>query len=130
MLQYLQLEEERKAKTRTEKQSASSESSQIDVIKMQKKKCRFTNLSLRIQKRSKEGLLKILKGYRDLQRFVLKADRNNLKNFRSNLKPLRGSLKSFENASEGEVKFKAFSGDFNEDQLEAEWAQLRLKRVQ
>ena len=66
VLQYLQLEERVKAKTKAEKQSTSPESSQIDTIEMQRKEHRFTNLSLKIQKRPREGLLKILKGYEDL----------------------------------------------------------------
>ena len=80
------------------------------------------NPSLRMQKGSKEDLLKILKGHGNLQGPAPKAGRDNLKNFRSNLEPPEGPLKSFENASEGKVESKAFSGDFDEDQLETEWA--------
>ena len=120
MLQYLQLEEEGKAEARAEKQPASSESSQIDIIEMWRKKCRSVNPSLKMQEGSRKGLLKILKGHRDLQRPAPKAGRDDLKDFRSNLKPSRGSLKSFEDALEGEVEPKTLSENLNEDQLEAE----------
>ena len=56
--------------------------------------------------------------------------RDNLKNFKNNSEPSEDSLKSFEDASEGEIKFKALSENLNEDQLEAEWAQLRPEEVQ
>ena len=75
-----------------------------------------------MQKGFREGLLKILKGYRDLQRSALKADEDDLKNFESNSEPPEGFLENFEDASEREVKSRAFSEDLNEDQLEAEWA--------
>ena len=65
MLQYLHLRKGGKTKIRTEKQSASPKSSQINAIQIQRKKHRFTNFNLKMQKRSK-GLLKILKNYRDL----------------------------------------------------------------
>ena len=83
-----------------------------------------------MQKGPKEGLLKILKGHRDLQKPTPKMSRDNLKDFRSNSEPPRGPPESFEDASEGEVKSKALSEDFNEDQLEAEWVQLRPKEMQ
>ena len=120
MLQYLHLREEEKAEVRAEKQSTSPESSQIGIIGMQKKKYRFTNLNLKMQKESRKGLLKILKGYRNLQKPALKADENNLNNFRSNSEPPRSSFKSFKDASEGEVKPRNLSEDFNGNQLEAE----------
>ena len=80
------------------------------------------NSSLGMQKGFREGLLKILKSYRDLQELAPKMSRDNLKNFESNSEPLRGFLKSFEDISEGEVEFRALSEDLDEDQLEAEWA--------
>ena len=70
------------------------------------------------------GLLKILKGHRDLQGPALKVGGDDLNNFGSNSEPLRGLLESFEDASEGEVKPRDPSGDLNGDQLEAEWARL------
>ena len=75
-----------------------------------------------MQEKPREGLLKILKGYRDLQRPALKADRDDLKDFRSNSEPSEDPLKSFEDASEGKIKPRALSENLNEDQLEAEWA--------
>ena len=122
MLQYLHLKEREKVKARVEKQSASPESSQFGAIEMQKKKHRFTNLNLKMQKESREGLLKILKGHRDLQKPASKMGRDDLNNFRSNSEPSKSSFKSFENASEGEVESKDSSEDLNENQLEAEWA--------
>ena len=73
-----------------------------------------------MQKRFKEGLLKILKDYENLQRSALKMNKNDLKNFRSNSESSEGPLKSFKDASEGKIEFRAFSEDFNEDQLKAE----------
>ena len=130
VLQYLQLKEEGKIKVKAEKWLTNSESSQIDIMRMQRKKCRSANFSLRMQKGPREGLLKILKGHRDLQRFVSKAGKDNLKDFRSDLKSSESLLKSFEDASEGKVKSKALSENFNEDQFEAEWVWLGFKRVQ
>ena len=83
-----------------------------------------------MQKKPREGLLKILKSHRNLQGPASKADRNDLKDFKSNSEPPRGPLESFEDASEREIKSKALSGDLNGDQLEAEWAQLGPKKVQ
>ena len=120
VLQYLQLKEKGKVKARVKKQPASSESSQIDIIEMQKKKCRSANFNLKMQKRFKEGFLKILKGHRDLQRFVLKADEDDLKNFENDLKSPEGLLKSFKNALEGKIESKALSEDFDENQLKTE----------
>ena len=68
-----------------------------------------------MQKGFKESLLKILKGYKNLQRSASKVDEDNLKNFKSNSEPFRDSLKSFEDVSERKIKFKALSEDFNED---------------
>ena len=73
-----------------------------------------------MQKGLKEDLLKILKSYRDLQKFILKADENDLNNFKSDLKFFRGFLKSFKDALKREIESKALSEDLNEDQLEAE----------
>ena len=73
-----------------------------------------------MQKRFKEGFLKILKGHRDLQRFVLKTDKDNLKNFENDLKPSEGLLKSFKDTLEGKIESRALSEDFNENQLETE----------
>ena len=73
-----------------------------------------------MQEGSKKGLLKILKGYRDLQESALKAGENDLKNFESNSEPPRDSSESFEDASEREIKFRALSEDLDENQLEAE----------
>ena len=122
MLQYLCLKEDGKAEAKTEKQSASPESSQINAIGMWKKKHRFTNPSLRIQKGSKKCLLKILKGHRNLQESVLKENGNNLNNFESNSEPLKDSFKSFKDTSEGEIESRAFNENLNGNQLEAEWA--------
>ena len=130
VLQYLQLEEEGKTEAKVEKWPTSSESSQIDAIGMQRKKCRFMNSSLRMQEELKEGLLKILKSHEDLQRSVLKVSRDDLKDFRSDSEPSEDLLKSFEDALEGEIESRAPSGDFNEDQLEIEWAQLRPEGAQ
>ena len=76
------------------------------------------NFSLRMQKGSREGLLKILKGHRDLQGPASKVSRNDLKDFESDSESSEGPLKSFEDVSEGEIEFKAFSEDLNEDQFE------------
>ena len=73
-----------------------------------------------MQKGFKEGLLKILKNYRDLQKSAPKVNKNNLNDFRSDLELLRDSFKSFKNASEREVKSRDSSEDFDEDQLETE----------
>ena len=119
-LQYLQLKERRKTEVKTEKQPASSESSQIGIIGMWRKKCRFTNSNLGMQKGPRKGLLKILKGHRNLQESASKVGRNNLKNFKNNSESPRSLSESFEDASEREIEPKAFSGDLNEDQLETE----------
>ena len=58
-----------------------------------------------MQKRFKKGFLKILKSYKNLQKFILKADRDNLNDFRNNLKLLKNFFKSFKNALEREIKF-------------------------
>ena len=68
-----------------------------------------------MQKRLKKGLLKILKGHRDLQESALKADRNNLKNFRSNSEFFRSLSESFEDISEEKIKSKTLSEDLNKD---------------
>ena len=73
-----------------------------------------------MQKKSKKGLLKILKGYKDLQRSASKVSRNDLKDFRSNSELSESSLKSFKDASEREIESRAFSEDFNEDQFKTE----------
>ena len=80
------------------------------------------NFSLKMQEGFREGLLKILKDHRDLQKSDLKAGENDLKDFKSNSESLRDLSESFEDASEREIESKALSGDFNEDQLETEWA--------
>ena len=130
VLQYLHLRERKQAETKAEKWAASPESSQIDTIWIQRKKCRFTNLNLRMQEKFREGLLKILKGYEDLQKPALKAGRDNLNDFRSNSELLENLFKSFKDASEREIKLRNSSGDLDENQLETEWAQLRPKRAQ
>ena len=84
---------------------------------MQRKKHRFTNSSLKMQKGSRKDLLKILKSYRDLQKSASKTDRDNLNDFRSNSEPSENSFKSFKNASEGEIESKDFNEDFNKDQF-------------
>ena len=66
MLQYFSFEKGGHAKAKIEKQTTSPESSQINIIEMQRKKHRFTNFNLKMQKGFKKGLLKLLKGYRDL----------------------------------------------------------------
>ena len=75
-----------------------------------------------MQERSREGLLEILKGHRDLQGPAPKVGRDNLKDFESDSEPPRGPPESFEDTSEEEVKPKNLSEDLNEDQLETEWA--------
>ena len=87
------------------------------------------NFSLGMQEGPK-GLLKILKSYRDLQESAPKAGEDNLNNFRSNLKPLRNPLESFEDALKGKIESKDLSGNFDKNQLETEWAQLRPEGVQ
>ena len=119
-LQYLQLEERGKAEVRVEKWPASPESSQIGVIEMWRKKCRFMNFNLKMQKELKKDLLKILKSYENLWESVLKAGENDLKNFENNSESSEGLLKSFEDALEGEVEPRTLSGDLDEDQFEAE----------
>ena len=57
-----------------------------------------------------------------MQRSALKVGRDNLKDFESDSESSRGPLKSFEDASERKIELKALSRDFDEDQLEAEWA--------
>ena len=121
MLQYLPLRKGGQAEARAEKQVTSPESSQIDAIQIQRKKHKFINSSLKMQEGPK-GLLKILKGHRDLQGPALKAGRDNLNNFKSNSEPLKNLLKSFKDASEGEVKPRDPNEYLNEDQLEAKWA--------
>ena len=88
---------------------------------MQRKKHRFINFNLRMQEEFREGLLKILKGHRDLQKSVLKADEDNLNDFRSNLELSENLFESFKGALEGEIKPRDFNEDLNEDQLETEW---------
>ena len=103
-----------------EKQTASPESSQIGAIGMQRKKHRSINSSLGIQEGSKEGLLKILKGYEDLQESASKVSRDDLNDFESDLELLRDFLESFKGASEGGVESRDSSKDLNRDQFEAE----------
>ena len=119
-LQYLWLEKGEKTEARAEKKFTNSESSQIDVIEMQRKKYRSTNSNLRMQKGFREDLLKILKSYEDLQRSASKADGDNFNNFKSDSELSESSPENFEDASEGEIEFKAFSEDFNENQLKVE----------
>ena len=83
-----------------------------------------------MQKGSKEGFLKILKGHRDLWEFALKIDGDNLNDFGNNSELPKDFFESFKGALEGEIKFRDFSGDFNKDQFETEWAQLRFKEAQ
>ena len=68
-----------------------------------------------MQKEFREGFLKILKGYENLQRPVSKVSRNDLKNFESNSEPSDDPLKSFKDASEGKVKSRTFNEDLDED---------------
>ena len=117
MLQYLFLIKGKQIKVRVKKQSASPESSQIDIIGMQRKKHKFINFNLRIQKRFKEKLLKILKSYKNLQKSVSKINKYNLNNFKSNLKSLKGLFKSFKDTSERKVKPKDFNENLNENQF-------------
>ena len=119
MLQYLHLREGGKAKARAEKQSASPESSQIDAIQIQRKKHRFINFNLKMQKRFK-GLLKILKSYKDLQESVSKTDRDNLNNFKNKSESSGNLFKSFKNTSEREIEPKNPNRDLNKDQFETE----------
>ena len=67
-----------------------------------------------------KGFLKILKGYRNIQRFILKMSKNNLNDFRSNSEFFKIFFKNFENASEREIEFKNLSEDFNKDQFKTE----------
>ena len=57
-----------------------------------------------MQKGLKEGFLKILKGYKDLQEPTLKADRDNLNDFRNNLKSLKSFFKSFKDTLEKKIE--------------------------
>ena len=68
----------------------------------------------------KKGLLKLLKGHKDLQESALKVSRDNLNDFKSNLNSSEGSLENLENVSERKIKSKDFNEDFNENQLKAE----------
>ena len=122
VLQYLPLKKGGQAEARAEKQATSPESSQIGAIGMQRKKHRFMNSNLEMQKEPKEGLLKLLKGYRDLQGPAPKVSRDNLNDFRSNSDSSESLLKSLKDALEGEIKSKNSNEDFNGDQLEVEWA--------
>ena len=74
-----------------------------------------------MQEGFREGLLKILKGHRDLQRFTPKADRDNLKDFENNSESSENSSESFKNVLKEKIKFKTLSEDFNENQLEIKW---------
>ena len=121
MLQYLPLEKGGQAETRAEKQSMSPESSQIGAIQIWRKKCRSVNPSLGMQEKLR-GLLEILKGHRDLQGPAPKTGGDNLNNFRSDLNPSEGFFESLKDVSKREIKSKDFSKDFNENQLEVEWA--------
>ena len=67
-----------------------------------------------MQKEFRE-LLKILKSHEDLQRFALKAGRDNLNDFRSNSESSENSFKSFENALKKEVESKNSNENLNED---------------
>ena len=87
-----------------EKWSASSESSQIDAIGIWKKKHRFVNFNLRMQKGFRKGFLKILKNYKNLWESVSKADEDDLNDFESNSESLKGLLESFEDASERKIE--------------------------
>ena len=130
VLQYLPLKKKGQAEARAEKQTASPESSQIDAIGMQKKRHRFMNFSLKMQKGFRENLLKLLKSHEDLQGPASKVDRNDLNNFRSDSNSLIGFFKSFKDASEGKIEFKNFNEDFNENQFKTEWIQLKLEEAQ
>ena len=77
------------------------------------------NFSLGMQKGSKD-LLKILKGHRNLQESASKANENNLNDFKNNSESSEDPLESFKDASEGEIEFKDFNEDFDENQLKAE----------
>ena len=120
MLQYLPFGKEGQTEAKAEKQATSPESSQIGAIGMWRKKCRFINSSLKMQERSKEGLLKILKSYRNLQKSAPKVSEDDLNDFESNSELSEDSFKSFKNALKREIKPKDFSEDFNKDQLETE----------
>ena len=71
-----------------------------------------------MQKRSREGLLEILKGHRDLQKSALKAGRDNLNDFKNNLEPSEGPFESFKDTSE--VESQNSNRNLNEDQFETE----------
>ena len=73
-----------------------------------------------MQEKSKKSLLKILKGYKNLQEPVLKTDKNNLNNFRSDSELSKNLFKNFENALKEEIESKDFNKNFNEDQLKTE----------
>ena len=130
VFQYLHLEEEGKAEARVEKWLTSPESSQIGTIKMWRKKHRSANFNLKMQEGFREGLLKILKGHRNLWESASKAGRDNLKDFESNLKFPEGPLKSFKDASEREIESRVFNEDFDENQFKTEWAWLRSEKMQ
>ena len=72
-----------------------------------------------MQKRSKD-LLKILKGYRDLQESAPKAGRDNMNDFKNNLESSENLLENFKDASEGEVEPKNSNKNLNENQLKTE----------
>ena len=59
--------------------------------------------------------MKILKSHEDLQKFILKADEDDLNDFKSNSKSSKSSLKSFKDASEREIKFQNSNENLNED---------------
>ena len=130
VLQYLPLEKGGQTEARAKRQATSPESSQIDAIGIQRKKYRFMNFNLKIQKRFKKHLLKLLKGYRDLQGFASKMNEDNLNDFRNNSNSPEGFLESLKDASEREIKSRDFNEDLDEDQLEAEWVQLESKEAQ
>ena len=68
-----------------------------------------------MQKRPKEGFLKILKDYEDLQGSALKVGRDDLNDFKSDLGSLKGPFESFEDVSEGEIEPWDFSEDLDEN---------------
>ena len=79
------------------------------------------DFSLEMQKESK-NLLKILKSYKNLQKFILKTDRDDLNNFRSDSESPKDFLENLKDISEKKIEFKDFNKDFNENQLETKQA--------
>ena len=87
---------------------------------------------MKIQKSFKgdfKRLLKILKGHKNLWKSVSKAGEDDLNDFKSKLEPLK-NLEGSEKALEREIKLRDLNGNFDGEQLQAEWVWLEPKGVQ